>query len=298
MSGIKEIKNHIAGVQDTRKITNAMYLIASTKLRKAKAELDKTRPYFSALRGEVKRIFRGMENVDSPYLKSPGDKSREGRWALLVITADKGLAGAYNHNVLKAAEAFREKHPDARVFVIGEFGRQYFRRNKRDIEPDFDFSAQNPTIERSRVISRRLLSLYDAGELSRIYIAYSDMNGMTAQSRMTQLLPLHTDHFVGKSVDAELNGEFEFYPSPAAVLGSIIQSYVSGFIYSAMVDSYCCELSERMRAMDSATGNADRIIEELSMEYNRQRQGAITQEITEVSAGARAQKKKDAREVQ
>ena len=292
MASIKEIKNHIASVQDTRKITNAMYLISSTKLRKAKEELDKTRPYFSALRGEVKRIFRSVEGTESPYLKVPDDGSREGCWGLLVITADKGLAGAYNHNTLKNAEAFLSKHPDTRLFVVGEFGRQYFHRKGRRIEEDFLFSAQNPTIDRARMIAHSLLRLYDRGELQRIYIAYSDMKGLTVDSRITRLLPLHKDHFSAPSFEKEVSEPFEFLPSPEAVLENVIHSYISGFIYSALVDSYCCELNERMRAMDAATRNADSIVDELKIQYNRQRQSAITGEITEVSAGAKAQKHK------
>lgn len=292
MASIKEIKNHIASVQDTRKITNAMYLISSTKLRKAKEELDKTRPYFSALRGEVKRIFRSVEGTESPYLKVPGDGSREGCWGLLVITADKGLAGAYNHNTLKNAEAFLGKHPDSRLFVVGEYGRQHFHRKGIEIEADFLFSAQNPTIDRARMMAHNLLRLYDRGELQRIYIAYSDMKGLAVDSRITRLLPLHKDHFSAPSFEKEVSEPFEFVPSPEAVLENVIHSYISGFIYSALVDSYCCELNERMRAMDSATKNADSIVDELKMQYNRQRQSAITSEITEVSAGAKAQKHK------
>jgi len=292
MASIKEIKNHIASVQDTRKITNAMYLISSTKLRKAKEELDKTRPYFSALRGEVKRIFRSVEGTESPYLESPGDESKDGRHGLLVITADKGLAGAYNHNALKSAEAFMKLHPGTRLFVVGEFGRQYFRRKNVEIEPGFDFSAQNPTIDRARMIGHCLLRLYDRGELQRIYIVYTDMKGMSVDSRTTRLLPLHKDNFSAPSFEKEVSEPFEFIPSPEAILENVINSYISGFIYSALVDSYCCELNERMRAMDSATRNADSIVDELKIQYNRQRQSAITSEITEVSAGAKAQKHK------
>ncbi len=299
MASTKEIKNHIASVQDTRKITHAMYLIASTKLRKAKAELDKTLPYFSALRGEVKRIFRSVEKVESPYLKSEEESTdTSGRWGLLVITADKGLAGAYNHNALKAAERFLERHPDTRLFVVGEFGRQHFRRKGIETEPGFEFSAQSPTIERARMIGHSLLRLYDRGELKRIYIVYSNMGkGLTVESRTTRLLPLHKDHFSAPSFEKEVSEPFEFVPSPEAVLENVIHSYISGFIYSALVDSFCCELNERMNAMDSATRNADKIMDQLSIQYNRLRQGAITQEITEVSAGAKAQKHKETKEV-
>ena len=296
MAGTKEIKNHIASVQDTRKITNAMYLIASTKLRKAREELEKTRPYFSALQGEVKRIFRSVESVESRYLIS-GDESREGCWGCLVITADKGLAGAYNSNALKAAEAMLARHPDTRLFVVGEFGRQYFLRKGIKTETNFNYSAQSPSIGRARLMAHRLLQLYDLGELKRIYIVYANMAGSLAvESRTTRLLPLHQDHFGAPDFEKEVSEPFEFHPSPEAVLENVIHSYISGFIYSALVDSFCCEQNERMRAMDSATQNAEKILDELSMQYNRVRQGAITREITEISAGAKARRQNEAKE--
>ncbi len=299
MASTKEIKNHIASVQDTRKITNAMYLIASTKLRKAKAELDKTLPYFSALRGEVKRIFRSLEGVESHYLLSrEGKASDDEVWGCFVITADKGLAGAYNQNAIKAAEALLERHPNTRLFVAGEFGRRYFQRRKQKIELDFNYTAQSPTIERARMIAHSLLRLYDRGELKRIYIVYSNMaKGMVVESRTTRLLPLHKDHFYAPDFEKDVSTPFEFIPSAEVVLESVIHSYLSGFIYSALVDSFCCEQNERMSAMDAANRNAEKIMDELSIQYNRLRQGAITQEITEVSAGAKAQKHKVTKEV-
>ncbi|MBQ8264847.1 MAG: ATP synthase F1 subunit gamma [Oscillospiraceae bacterium] len=298
MAGTKEIKNRISGVQDTRKITNAMYLIASTKLRKAKAELDSTRPYFNALRGEIKRIFRSVENLESPYLFPAEDHSEEMPWGCLVITADKGLAGAYNHNVLKMAEGLLEHHPDTELFVVGEFGRQYFKRKKIDFEPDFPYSAQSPTMERARKMSSILLRRYLSDGLGRIYIIYSDMaNSLSVEPRVTRLLPLHKEHFSAPDFEKEVKTPFEFSPSPEEVLNTVVPSYLSGYIYSALVASFCCEQNERMRAMDSANRNAEKILDELSIQYNRVRQGAITQEITEVSAGARAQKLKETKEV-
>ena len=124
MAGTKEIKTHIESVQETRKITNAMYLIASTKLRRARAELDNTRPYFQALRGEIKRIFRTVSDVESPYFYPVGDDSPiKGTYGCLVITADKGLAGAYNQNAIKETLKLLEEHPDTKLFVVGEYGR-------------------------------------------------------------------------------------------------------------------------------------------------------------------------------
>ena len=298
MAGTKEIKNRIAGVQDTHKITNAMYLIASTKLQKAKTALDSTTPYFNALKSEIKRIFRSVENIDSRYF-FPDDESLadSGTWGCLVISADKGLAGAYNHNVLHRSEELLARHPDMRLFVVGEFGRQYFRRKNIPIEPDFLYSAREPNMGRARDIAGRILEEYDSGALSKLFIVYTDNeNSLSVKTRSIRLLPLHKDHFSAPEDERELGSPFEFLPSPAAVLDAVVPSYISGYIYSALVDSFCCEQNERMRAMDSANRNAEKILDELSIQYNRLRQGAITREITEISAGARAQRQNEAKE--
>ena len=135
MPSAKEIKSRIASIKDTQKITNAMYLISSTKLRKAKNELNRTRPYFDALKGEIKRIFRTVPDVDSRYFYPPaGAPKLEGEYACLVITADKGMAGAYNHNVLKIAREMLHEHPETELFVVGEYGRQHFAQAGIPIE--------------------------------------------------------------------------------------------------------------------------------------------------------------------
>ena len=150
MAGTKEIKGRIQSVRETRKITNAMYLIASTKMRKAKAELSNTRPYFEALRGEIKRIFRTANGVDSRYFY-PTDVTtpRDGTYGCLVITADKGLAGAYNQNVVKETQHLLAEHPDTKLFVVGEYGRRCFAQRGIPVEQSFLYTAQNPTRERA-----------------------------------------------------------------------------------------------------------------------------------------------------
>ena len=301
MAGTKEIKDHIDSVQETKKITSAMYLIASTKLRKARQELDNTRPYFEALRREIKRIFRtvGGEAVDSPYFypmegEPPLDKPN----ACLVITADKGLAGAYNQNAIKEALKLLDTHPDTKLYVVGEYGRRFFASHSIPIEHSFLYTAQNPTMARAREISALLLDGFEKDELDKIYVVYTDMgNGMDFQARCTRVLPFHRTHFADSAlVEPPVATPFEFLPSVQAVLDSMMPSYVSGFIYSALIDSFCCEQSARMTAMDSANQNAEKLLGELSLEFNRVRQSAITQEITEVSAGARAQRKKHEKE--
>ena len=301
MAGTKEIKDHISSVQETKKITSAMYLIASTKLRKARQELDNTRPYFEAMRREIKRIFRtvGGEVVDSPYFypmegEPPLDKPN----ACLVITADKGLAGAYNQNAIKEALKLLETHPDTKLYVVGEYGRRFFAARGIPIEHSFLYTAQNPTMARAREISALLLDGFENDRLDKIYVVYTDMgNGMDFQAKCTRVLPFHRTHFADSAlVEPPVTTPFEFLPSVQAVLDSMMPSYVSGFIYSALIDSFCCEQQARMTAMDSANQNAEKLLGELSLEFNRVRQSAITQEITEVSAGARAQRKKHQKE--
>ena len=292
MASAKEIKNRIASVGDTQKITNAMYLIASTKLQKAKQELDRTMPYFSALRGEIKRIFRTVGDIENQYFYPiSGEQDVHGACGVLVITADKGLAGSYNQNAIREAQRLMEDHEGSKLFVVGEYGRQYFTAHGVPIERSFLYTAQNPTIPRSREICFQLLNRYQRGELVKIYIVYTDFGGLEASARTVRLLPFHRAQFSSASREKTVKIPFEFSPDVETVLDNIIPSYVTGFIYSALVDSFCSEQNARMRAMDSANQNAQELLDELSARYNHLRQGAITQEITEISAGALGQRR-------
>ena len=293
MAGTKEIKGRIQSVRETGKITNAMYLIASTKMRKAREELANTRPYFEALRGEIKRVFRTANGVDSRYFYPPDVTApREGTYGCLVITADKGLAGAYNQNVVKETQKLLAEHPDTKLFVVGEYGRHIFAQRGIPVEQSFLYTAQNPTLERAREICDVLLDGYESGELTEIFVIYTDLeNRLTAQARSTRLLPFHRTSFAAPAKERAVTRPFEFQPSVEAVLDALMPSYIAGFIYSALVDSFCAEQNARMTAMDAANRNAEELLSQLSLEYNRVRQSAITQEITEISAGAKAQRR-------
>ena len=294
MPSAREIRVRMNSIQQTRKLTNAMYLISSAKLRKAKQEWDQTRPYFQALKAEVKRIFRTSGHVESRYLyPDEGELPPDGTYGFLVITADKGLAGAYNQNVLKEAHRLMQEHPQTKLFVVGEYGRQYFQRHQVPIERSFLYTAQNPTMQRAREITAELLDRFDKGELQKIFVIYTDMkNSLTENVSATRILPFHRSAFTAPTDEKRITEPFEFFPSVTQVLENIVPSYVSGFIYSALIDSFCSEQSARMNAMNSANENAEKMLGELALAYNRIRQAAITQEITEVSAGARAQKRK------
>ena len=292
MANTREIKNRIESVQQTRKITNAMYLIASTKLRRARNDLAATRPYFDALRGEIKRVFRRAGDVDSPYFYPPDSNTPlEGTYGCLVITADKGLAGAYNQNVLREAQKLLAQHPDTKLYVVGEYGRRFFDQHRIPIQHSFLYTAQNPTLDRAREISALLLDGFDKGRLKEIFVIYTDMaNSLSSEAKSTRLLPFHRAHFACLAKEKAVREPFEFYPSVEAVLQSVIGSYVSGFLYSALLDSFCSEQNARMTAMDAADRNAEELLGSLKLQYNRVRQAAITQEITEISAGAAAQR--------
>ena len=185
-----------------------------------------------------------------------------------------------------------ERHPDTKLFVVGEYGRRFFDQRRIPIEHSFLYTAQNPTMARAREIGALLMDGFDRGELEEIFIVYTDMEGaMSFRARSTRLLPLHRTYFTESQEGGRGAAETaEFYPDPRTVLHSIIRSYVTGFIYSALISSFCCEQNARMTAMDNANRNAETLLGELSLEYNRVRQAAITQEITEISAGARAQR--------
>ena len=258
-------------VKDTKKITNAMYLIASTKLRRARSELDHTRPYFEALRGEIKRIFRTAGDVDSPYFYPIGhEEPLEGPYGCLVITADKGLAGAYNQNVLKKAETLLAQHPDTKLYVVGEYGRHYFQQHHIPVEHSFLYTAQNPTMQRAREICSILLSAYERGELKEIFVIYTDMeSSLSSAAHSTRLLPFHRSHFSTSAKEKQekaVTAPFEFIPSVTAVLNNVMKCYISGFIYSALIDSFCSEQNARMTAMDAANQNAQELLDALSLQ--------------------------------
>ena len=175
--------------------------------------------------------------------------------------------------------------------MVGEYGRRYFDQHKIPIEHSFLYTAQNPTLDRAREISALLLDGFLAGTLKEIFVVYTDMeSSLLSEAKSTRLLPFHRTQFAPPAKEKAVQEPFEFYPSVGAVLNSMIPSYVSGFLYSALLDSFCSEQNARMTAMDAANQNAEELLSALRLQYNRVRQAAITQEITEISAGAAAQR--------
>jgi F-type H+-transporting ATPase subunit gamma len=296
LANIKEIRDRINSVNDTRKITNAMYLISSTKLRKAKKMLNDTEPFFFSTQAMISRVVRHLpEGVENIFLESRLDiPEQDRRKGYIIFTDDKGLAGAYNHNVIKLAEEHIQKDGDKwKLFVIGEVGRFHFLSRNMDIEESFMFTSQNPTLHRARKIAAEILDYYYRREIDEFYCIYTTVHGNVCETRYEKLLPLEiiTDIQREKAAPGAMLEEFLMEPSPSAILDNIVPNYVTGYIYGALVEAFCSVQSSRMMAMDSANKNAAKMLDALQRTYNRQRQAMITQEITEVASGAKALKR-------
>ena len=293
MASAKEIQDRMRSIKDTLKITNAMYMISSSKLKKSKKMLADTEPYFYTLQSEMSRILRHLPDMNSIYFKTNAEiPERKRKAGYIVITADKGLAGSYNHNILKLAEEELEKRDDYKLFVLGELGRHYFEQKGINIDKQFHFVVQDPSLSRARRIAEDLLKLYHENQLDELYIIYTTMvNAMQEEAQVAQLLPLKkTDFKIPVPIDIPLE-RLALKPSAEEVMDHIVPNYVVGFVYGALVEAFSCEQNARMMAMEGATNSAKQMLKELDIEYNRARQAAITQEITEVIAGAKSQKK-------
>ncbi len=340
MANAKEIQDRINSIQDTMKITKAMYMMSSMKLRKAKQKLAETEPFFFGVQEGIADTLSHFPNIQHIYFDNrQSDEMEEVKMhGFIVITGDKGMAGAYNHNAIKLAmerigDPTRE---DYKLYVVGEVGRSFFLNQGYRVEPDFRFTATNPSMHRARVITEQLVGLYRDGQLDRIDIIYTKMiNSVAQETCVERLLPLKTHAFMKEKaleITEDTEGQtkaaielqdsskhvhnlntyeyeaitnrgndfYSLYPSPERILSHLVYNYFTGFVYGALVECSASEENARMMAMQSATDNAESMLHELSIEYNRVRQAAITQEITEVVGGAkalRAKKKKKANKV-
>lgn len=292
MANIREIQSRINSVKDTMKITNAMYMISSSKMTHARKKLADTEPYFYALQGEISRILRHVPDLEHPFFDMREKiAENERKIGTIVVTADKGLAGAYNHNVIKLAEEILTRPGHHKLYIVGELGRHYFAKHGVEIETNFQYTVQNPTMHRARDISGVLIDEFRHGGLDEIHIVYTRMeNSVQADAETIRLLPLERSSFNEMKMPLNVHREaIALYPSVEAVIKAIVPNYITGMIYGCLVQAYASEHNARMMAMKSATDSAESLIRELSIVYNRARQAAITQEITEVCGGARAQ---------
>ena len=273
MAGVstKEIKNRIRSMESTRQITKAMEMVAASKLRKAQSRVIEARPYFQTLHKAICDIAAASKEEESLYLRQRSG----GKTLLVVIGGDRGLAGGYNSNVLKLA---MEQKADA-VLPVGKKALEFFRLREVEIfSPDFA-QAEKITVSQCFSLAKKLCKAYREGQFNSISVCYTDFVSVLTQTpKLLQLLPL-------TGVEGGKAGQLMYEPDAQTVLEAIVPEYLGGVLYGALCESRASEQAARRTAMDAATSNADEMIADLSLRFNRARQAAITQEITEIVAG-------------
>jgi len=295
LAQINEIKLRIKSIKETKQITKAMKLISAAKLKRARKQLEHALPYFEKVRSTMVDILMHSAGIENKYFDLRNEKEGRKR-AYLILTGDKGLAGGYNHNMIKAVEEHIKGDKDALLFVAGNVGKSYFAKNKYNVYMEFEYPVQNPTIYRARDISELILKLFAEGVFDEMYLAFTYMQStMSVEPQIIKLLPLELhalkEHMkMSENIEDKVDDTIVYDPSPQDVLDILVAKYVKGVIYGAFVEAFTSEQSARMTAMDNATANADDMLAQLSLSYNRARQAKITQEITEIVAGAEAVK--------
>ncbi len=276
MSSMRDIKRRIKSVNSTKQITNAMYLVASSKLNKAKNRLNSTRPFFNEIKNVISDIL-STSSINHPYLIN----KKANNTAVIVITGDRGLCGGYNANVNKLANTVIKSSNDS-VIAVGNKSNDFFK-NRANIIQSFTNISEYPTYEDALKIGELAKSLFKDGKVDEIYLAYTEfVSTLVSKPTLVKLFPLDAKDFETEKSKSSVIYE----PDAETVLNYIIPKYVNTLIYGALVESAVCELGARMTSMDSATENAEKMMNSLSLIYNRARQTAITQEITEIVSGS------------
>ncbi len=290
MANMREIRTRMKSIQDIMKITNAMYLISSSKLKKARKNLLATEPYFEKLQATIHDILVRAPHIHQVFFERREDIEPDDRKkGYIVITADKGLAGAYNHNVIKKAEEDMGKSNNNYLYVVGQVGRQYFKRKNVHVDGEFLYTAQNPTMYRAQLMSETIIDLFEKGELDDVYVIYTKMiTPMKAEVQSVRILPLERRKFERREAGYQ---HARFEPSAEEVMNQLVPNYLKGLLYGVLIESFSSEQNARMTAMEAATKSAKDMLRELDLLYNRARQASITQEITEIVSGAKSLKK-------
>ncbi|MBQ1192597.1 MAG: ATP synthase F1 subunit gamma [Lachnospiraceae bacterium] len=284
MASMRDIQRRKASVESTGQITKAMKLVSTVKLQKARGRAETAKPYFNGMFDTVASILARSGNINHRFLKSNPDKKK----AVIVITSNRGLAGGYNSNVVKLLTRNDDFSKDNVIlYTIGRKGKDSLSGKGYEVKTDYSDVIDEPLFSDAMKISQDVLKAFVDGEIGEIYLAYTVFkNTVSHVPTMKKLLPVSVDEYELSEEDKLVPMNFE--PGEEEVLDMIIPKYISSLIFGALVEAVASENGARMTAMDSATSNADEMISNLSLLYNRARQGSITQELTEIIAGAEA----------
>jgi len=291
MASMRDIKRRKESVQSTGQITKAMKLVSSVKLQKAKVGAEVSKPYFDTMYETVADMIAKSAQMSHPFLQ----KSQSEKKAVITITSNRGLAGGYNSNIVKlVSKDERFNKDDTVIYAVGTKGRDSLSRQGYDIAGDYSEAINEPLYSDAMEIGKELLSKFTSGEIGEIYLAYTIFKNTVVQiPTLIKLLPIDAEDIVSEQ-EEEPESPLDkitlmnYEPEPEEALDAIIPKYVNSLIYGGLVESHASENGARMQAMDSATSNAEDMISDLSLKYNRARQASITQELTEIIAGASA----------
>lgn len=283
MASMRDIKRRRSSIQSTQQITKAMKLVSTVKLQKARNRAEQSNPYFNHMYQTVTSMLARSGSLNHPYLKA-GDSNKK---AIITIASNRGLAGGYNSNIVKLVTSSGIAVEDAQIYMIGRKAKEQLMRRGYEIKADYSDVIEGPTYEDALTICREVLEAFSKGEIGEIYLAYTHFkNTVSHEPMLMKLLPVEFDEADLQETDSNLLMNYE--PNEEEALDLIIPKYLTSLFYGALVEAVASENGARMQAMDSATSNADEMISDLTLKYNRARQGSITQELTEIIAGAEA----------
>ena len=285
MASMRDIKRRKGSIQSTQQITKAMKLVSTVKLQRAKTNAEKSKTYFHAMYDTVHSILKKTPNLEHRFLKS----GESGKKAVIVITSNRGLAGGYNSNVVKLITQGELANEDLAIYAIGKKGKEALAK-KYEIVQDYSDSIEEPVYAEAMRMSAQILDDFEQGKVSEIYMAYTGFkNTVSHIPTLLKLLPIAAvDEESASDAEEETNTLMNFEPAEEEALDLLIPKYITSLIYGGMIEAVAAENGARMQAMDSATSNAEEMIDKLTLMYNRARQSSITQELTEIIAGANA----------
>ena len=286
-AGIKEIKTRINSVNSTKQVTKAMELVASSKMRKAKDRALAARPYFGTMYDTVRDIATNTRGVRNVFLKQREVKNK----CYIVVAGDRGLAGGYNSNIMKLVLSHMGDKKE-KVMPIGKKANEFFAKRGYDILKSAE-SVEKCGYEETLAFAQEAMDLYKKGEVDEVYMVYTEfVSPLSQRPKLLKVLPLAFDKEENKETKEQSakGTRVQYLPSAEVVLGHIIPKYVSGIVYDGVIESFASEQAARRTAMSSANDNADEMLSNLELSYNRARQSAVTQEITEIVGGVEALK--------